>query len=439
MNMRYTRKQSPIATKNNPERKFPMNKSDVIIVGGGAAGLFAAVMLARNGVKCLVLEQNKILGKKLLITGKGRCNVTNNCDAQTVMKNIPRNPRFMYSSLSQFAPEDTMRFFEELGVRLKTERGNRVFPESDKSQSIVNALVDEAKRLGVRFAKERVTEILEQNGRVSQVVTDKSSYLAEYVILATGGKSYPATGSTGDGYAFSQKLGHTVTELKGSLVPLVTEESEASEMMGLSLKNVTLTLTDNQKNKKIYSEMGEMLFTHFGVSGPLVLSASSHIEKIEKGRYTLSVDLKPALSEKQLDERILRDFSEEKNRDFANSLGRLLPSTMIPIIVSRSKIPPDLKVNSITREQRLSLVSLIKNYTLTVRDFRPIDEAIITSGGVSIKEISPKTMESKLVEGLYFAGEIIDVDAYTGGFNLQIAFSTAFAAVTAITEKLMYQ
>lgn len=436
--MRSTRKQSPII-KSNPERKFPMNKSDVIIVGGGAAGLFSAVMLARNGVKCLVLEQNKILGKKLLITGKGRCNVTNNCDTQTVMKNIPRNPRFMYSPLSQFAPEDTMRFFEELGVKLKTERGNRVFPESDKSQSIVNALVDEAKRLGVRFAKERVTEIKEQNGRISQVITDKSSYLTEYVILATGGKSYPSTGSKGDGYTFSQKLGHTVTELKGSLVPLVTEESEACEMMGLSLKNVTLTLVDNQKNKKLYSEMGEMLFTHFGVSGPLVLSASAHIDKVEKGRYTLSIDLKPALSEKQLDERILRDFSEEKNRDFANSLGRLLPSTMIPIIVSRSKIPPDLKVNSITREQRLSLVSLIKNYTLTVRDFRPIDEAIITSGGVSIKEISPKTMESKLVEGLYFAGEIIDVDAYTGGFNLQIAFSTAYAAASAITEKLMYQ
>lgn len=435
MSMRSTSKQIR-KIKSNPERKILMNKSDVIIVGGGAAGLFSSVMLSRKGVKCLVIEQNKILGKKLLITGKGRCNVTNNCDAQTVMKNIPRNPRFMYSSLSAFAPEDTMHFFEELGVRLKTERGSRVFPESDKSHSIVNALVDEAKRLGVRFVKEKVLEIKQDDGRVSQVTTDKNCYICNNVIVATGGKSYPATGSTGDGYRFARSLGHTVTELKGSLVPLVTEEREVSEMMGLSLKNVTLTLWDNVTNKKLYSEMGEMLFTHFGLSGPLVLSASAHIDKIEKGRFSVAIDLKPALSEKQLDDRILRDFSEEQNRDFVNSLGRLLPSAIIPIIVSRSKIPPELKVNSITREQRLHLVSLIKNYRLTIRDFRPIDEAIITSGGVSVKEISPKTMESKLVEGLYFVGEIIDVDAYTGGFNLQIAFSTAYSAAEAISSKL---
>ncbi len=440
MSMRCTRKQSPNlrADKKPTERIASMNKSQVIIVGAGAGGLFSAIMLARNGVKCLVIEQNKILGKKLLITGKGRCNVTNNCDAQTVMNNIPHNSRFMYSALSSFEPKDTIRFFEELGVELKTERGNRVFPKSDRSQSIVNALIDEAKRLGVRFVKEKVLSLSQNEGSICEVVTDKSRYLCDNVIVATGGKSYPNTGSTGDGYAFAEGMGHTVTELCPSLVPIVTEESEPTEMMGLSLKNVTLTLKDNKKNKKIYSEMGEMLFTHFGISGPLVLSASAHIDRIEKNRYTVEIDLKPALSEKQLDERILRDFSQELNRDFCNSLGMLLPSAIIPIIVSRSKIPPNQKVNSITKQQRQALVNAIKCYTLTVRDFRPIDEAIITRGGVSIKEISPKTMESKLVNGLYFVGEIIDVDAYTGGFNLQIAFSTAYCAAQAITEKLAY-
>ncbi len=413
-----------------------MNKSQVIIVGGGAAGLFSAIMLSRNDVKCLVIEQNKILGKKLLITGKGRCNVTNNCDAQTVMNNIPHNSRFMYSALSSFEPKDTMSFFEEIGVELKTERGNRVFPVSDKSQSIVNALVDEAKRLGVRFLREKVISLNQKDGAVREVITDKSSYLCDNVIIATGGKSYPQTGSTGDGYVFAKDMGHTVTELAASLVPIVTEESEPTEMMGLSLRNVTLTLKDTKSNKKIYSEMGEMLFTHFGISGPLVLSASAHIDKIEKDRYQVEIDLKPALSEKQLDDRILRDFSQQLNRDFANSLGMLLPSAIIPIIVSRSKIPPDTKVNSITKVQRQALVSAIKCFTLTVRDFRPIEEAIITRGGISVKEISPKTMESKLVSGLYFVGEVIDVDAYTGGFNLQIAFSTAYCAAKAISDKL---
>lgn len=427
------RTQSPTAI---PRKEKIMNKSDVIIVGGGAGGLFSSVMLARRGVKCLVIEQNKILGKKLLITGKGRCNVTNNCDNETVMKNIPRNGRFMYSSLSGFGTADTMSFFEDLGVKLKTERGNRVFPESDRSQSIVNALVEEAKRLGVRFVRERVTAVNSEKGRVCEVVTDKCEYPCERVIIATGGKSYSATGSTGDGYAFAKALGHTVTDLKASLVPFVTEESEPAEMMGLSLRNVTLTLFDTVKNKKLYSELGEMLFTHFGISGPLVLSASAHIDSIERGRYKVQIDLKPALSDKQLDDRILRDFAQEQNRDFINSLGRLLPSAIIPVIVSKSMIPPQAKVNSITREQRQHLVSLIKCYELTVKDKRPIDEAIVTRGGVSVKEVSPKTMESKLVEGLYFVGEILDVDAYTGGFNLQIAFSTANSAAEAIALDL---
>lgn len=402
-----------------------------LIVGGGAAGMFCAVCLAREGVECTVLEKNSSTGKKMMITGKGRCNVTNNCDADTVIKNIPRNPKFMYSALYNFSPKDTMKFFEDLGVELKTERGGRVFPVSDKAATIVNALQHEMKRLGVRVLKENVKDIALKDG-AKIVTTEKDTHFAKNVVIATGGKSYPATGSTGDGYILAQKLGHTVTDVAPALVPLITKGSEAAQMMGLSLKNITLTLTDIKKNKTLYKEMGEMLFTHFGISGPLTLSASSHIQTMEKDRYCADIDLKPALSKEQLDARILRDFSQEKNRDIANSLGRLLPSSMIPVIIKRSGIPPETKVNSVTKEQRARLVDLLKCFRLYIDGFRPIEEAIITRGGVNVKEIDPKTMQSRLCKGVYFIGEVLDVDAYTGGFNLQTAFSTAYACAESI-------
>ncbi len=402
-----------------------------LIVGGGAAGMFCAVCLARGGVECTVIEKNSSTGKKMMITGKGRCNVTNNCDVDTVIKNIPRNPKFMYSALYNFSPKDTMKFFEDLGVELKTERGNRVFPVSDKAATIVNALQHEMKRLGVRVLKENVKDIALKDG-AKIVTTDKDTHCTQNVVIATGGKSYPATGSTGDGYILAQKLGHTVTDVAPALVPLTTKGSEAAQMMGLSLKNVTLSLTDIKKNKTLYKEMGEMLFTHFGISGPLTLSASSHIQTMEKDRYFADIDLKPALSKEQLDARILRDFSQEKNRDIANSLGRLLPSSMIPVIIKRSGIPPETKVNSVTKEQRARLVDLLKCFRLYIDGFRPIEEAIITRGGVNVKEIDPKTMQSKLCQGVYFIGEVLDVDAYTGGFNLQTAFSTAYACAESI-------
>ena len=407
-------------------------KQKAIIVGGGAAGMFCAVCLARGGVECTLLEKNDKVGKKLMITGKGRCNVTNNCDTDTVMKNIPRNGRFMYSALSGFAPSDTMSFFEGLGVGLKTERGGRVFPVSDSAMTVVKALEKEMKRLGVRVCREEVKSITFLNGAAVSAVTDKDTHFADHIIVATGGRSYPATGSTGDGYRFAKEAGHTVTEITPALVPLITSGKEAAEMMGLSLKNVTLSLVDKKTGKTLYRELGEMLFTHFGISGPLTLSASSHMDKFEKGRYAADIDLKPALSHEQLDLRILRDFSQEKNRDFANSLGRLLPASMIPVIVRRSGIPPETKVNSVTKEQRRRLVDTLKRFRLDIDSFRPVDEAIITRGGISVREIDPKSMRSKLVDGLYFIGEVLDVDAYTGGFNLQIAFSTAHACAESI-------
>ena len=400
---------------------------DVLIIGAGAAGLFAAVHCGRFGKKTAVIEKNDIQGKKLLITGKGRCNVTNNCDVETVLKNIPTNPRFMYSAVNSCTPEDVMNFFEWSGVPLKTERGNRVFPESDKSSDIVSALVRECREAGVEFIRDKALELIIENGEAKGVKCLNESYYAEKILVATGGKSYPKTGSTGDGYEFAKQAGHTVIKASPSLVPIVTKEKYASEMMGLSLRNVTLSVYKNSEQKPIFKEQGELLFTHFGVSGPLVLSASSHIRNCENGEYRLLIDMKPALDSETLDKRILRDFTEAKNRDFQNSLGKLLPSKMIPVIVNLSGIDGAKKVNEITRTERKSLAELIKNFPLTVKCFRPIDEAIITSGGVSVKEINPKTMESKLVKNLFFAGEVIDVDAYTGGFNLQIAFSTAYA------------
>lgn len=401
---------------------------DSIVIGGGAAGMMAAVTAAQNGRKILLLDKNELLGKKLLITGKGRCNVTNNCDIDTLMRNIPANGRFLYSCFNQFSSKDTMDFFENKGVALKTERGNRVFPVSDKSSDIVSALVKALRTNGITVKKEKVTGLIIENGECRGVRTKKEDIYSETVLVATGGMSYPQTGSTGDGYDFAGDCGHTVTDLVPSLVPIVSEEKYCTEMMGLSLKNVTLSLIDTDNGKVLYKELGEMLFTHFGVSGPLVLSASSHIRKMESDRYRLSIDLKPALSAEKLDVRLLRDFADNQNKDFSNVLHKLLPAKMIPVVVKLSEIPQDTKVNQITKEQRQGLIKILKEFTVSVRCFRPIEEAIITSGGVSVKEISPKTMESKIVKNLYFAGEIIDVDAYTGGFNLQIAFSTGYVA-----------
>ncbi len=400
--------------------------TDTIIIGGGAAGCFAAVQAARYGKSVLLFEKNEKLGRKLRITGKGRCNVTNNSSTEEHMKNIPVNPRFLYSSFANFDAECTMSFFEELGVLLKTERGNRVFPISDNANDIADALAREMKKLGVQVVNKRVTKILTSDGAVCGVRAGGEEYRSGSVLIACGGKSYPATGSTGDGYTLAEALGHTVTELKPSLVPLISPDKFCAEMMGLSLRNVTIDLMDG--NKSIYKEMGEMLFTHFGVSGPLVLSASSHIRDMQPNRYKLVIDLKPALTPEQLDARIQRDFAENLNRDFQNGIRKLLPAKLIPVIVKLSGIAPEQKINGITKEQRRKFGELIKAFPVRISGFRPLDEAIITSGGISTKEIDPKTMESKLISGLFFAGEVIDIDAYTGGFNLQIAFSTAYTA-----------
>lgn len=400
--------------------------TDIIIIGGGAAGCMAALQAARLGKSVLVFEKNEKLGRKLRITGKGRCNVTNNSPSEEHMRNIPVNPRFMYSSFSLFSPEDTMALFEELGVALKTERGNRVFPVSDKADDIADAMAGEMKKLRVKVIHKRVTKLIINEGRCCGVRSGNEEYMANSVLIACGGKSYPNTGSTGDGYTLAESAGHTITELKPSLVPLTSPDKFCAEMMGLSLRNVTLTLYDREK--PIYSELGEMLFTHFGLSGPLVLSASSHIREMEPNRYSLKIDLKPGLSPEQLDARIQRDFAENLNRDFINGIRKLLPTKLIPVAVRLSGISPEQKVNGITREQRHKFGELIKSFPVRISGFRPIDEAIITSGGVSVKEIDPRTMESKLLPGLFFAGEVIDIDAYTGGFNLQIAFSTAYSA-----------
>lgn len=407
--------------------------SETVVIGGGAAGLMAACAAADKGSRVTVAEKNERPARKLMITGKGRCNVTNNCDIDTLISNIPKNPKFLYSAFSQFNAQEVMRFFENNGVPLKTERGNRVFPVSDKAVDIVDALVSAAKKRGVKFLHASVCDILTDGGTVTGVMLENGDALrADRVILCTGGKSYPLTGSTGDGYKMASKLGHTVTDIKPSLVPLTVHEGFCTRLSGLSLKNVTLSVFESGRKKPVFSEMGEMLFTHFGISGPLVLSASAHIRHIEKKQYTAVIDLKPALSLEQLDKRILRDFSEELNRDFSNSLNKLLPKSLIPVIVSLSGIDGGTKVNGISREQRHSLCEVIKNLTLHITGFRPVEEAIITRGGISVKEINPATMESKLVKGLFFAGEIIDVDAYTGGFNLQIAFSTGHLAGSSV-------
>ena len=382
-----------------------------------------------GGRAVTVIEKNRRPGRKLMITGKGRCNVTNNCDRDTLISNVPANGRFLFSAFSDFGTADTMEFFEKRGVPLKTERGNRVFPVSDKASDIVDALVNTVIKSGVKILTAEAEEILTENSAVTGVRTRYGEILeADSVILATGGMSYPVTGSTGDGYEMAGMLGHTVTPLKASLVPLNVKQGFCSRLSGLSLKNVTLTVYESGRKKPVFSELGEMLFTHFGISGPLVLSASAHMRKMGSAEYVAYIDLKPALDEQKLDSRILRDFEEEKNRNFGNSLDKLLPKSIIPVIISLSGIAPDTKVNQISREQRARLCGVLKALRLDITGFRPIEEAIITGGGISVKEINPSTMESKLVSGLFFAGEIIDADAYTGGFNLQIAFSTGHLA-----------
>ena len=400
---------------------------DGIIIGGGPAGMFAAITAAQQGEKVLLLERNERLGKKLLITGKGRCNVTNNCSAQEVLQNTPRNGRFLYSAMTAYPPEKVMAFFEERGCALKTERGNRVFPVSDKAISVLECLQKELRRQNVTVMTGRVKEILTEEGRACGVKTEKESIRANWVILATGGASYPTTGSTGDGYAMAAKLGHTIVPAEGSLVPLETAGVDAQDMQGLSLRNSGVKLL-NAKGKVLYKDFGELLFTHFGVSGPTVLSASCHL----KGEgCRLVIDLKPALEENKLDERILRDMELYKNRSMENALTDLLPRSMIPVVLRRLEIDPEMQANSLTKQKRRAMVELLKGFSLEITGKRPVAEAIITSGGVKVSEIDPKTMESKKVPGLYFAGEVIDCDAYTGGFNLQIAWATAYAAATA--------
>lgn len=397
----------------------------VCVIGGGAAGMMAAYFAACGGAAVTLIEKNDFCGKKINITGKGRCNVTNLCDVAEFIKNVPTNPRFLYKALNNLSPEDTMALFEGFGVPLKVERGRRVFPVSDKAADISAALKNACADAGVKILHGKAQSIQISEGVVAGVsLQGGRTVKCESVVVATGGASYPRTGSDGDGYRFAQSAGHTVTPLSPSLVPLVTKEPWCAECMGLSLKNVNLSFY--RDGKLLYGEQGEMLFTHFGISGPLVLSASSHLGDCDgaEGR----IDLKPALDSETLDKRILRDFEEAKNKDFANSLGALLPQKLIPVVVRQSGIDPHKKINSVTKEERRALVELIKGLKLTVTGKRPIDEAIVTAGGVSVKEINPSTMESKLVSGLFFAGEVIDVDAYTGGYNLQIAFSTGALA-----------
>ncbi len=410
-----------------------MRNFDVIVIGGGAAGMFAACIAAEQGAKVLLLERNDRLGKKLNITGKGRCNVTNNCSALEVQQNIPRNGKFLYSALDAFPPERMMRFLEETGCPLKTERGNRVFPVSDKASSVIGALERRLRGFKVEVRQERVREILQENSVIFGVKTENGGlYAAGRVILATGGCSYPSTGSTGDGYRLAESLGHTIVPPVGSLVPLVAEGEDCPEMQGLSLRNVGVRLL-NQKGKAVYQDFGELLFTHFGLSGPMILSASAHMRKGDT--YTVRIDLKPALDESKLDARLLRDLEQYQNRAMENALTDLLPRSMIPVLLRRAGVDGAMQANALTRQQRRRLIEEMKGFQVKILEKRPVAEAIVTSGGVSVKEISPKTMESKIVAGLYFAGEVIDCDAYTGGFNLQIAWATGYAAGLAAANK----
>ena len=405
----------------------------LVVVGGGAAGMMAAVSAAERGARVTLLEPNERLGKKLNITGKGRCNVTNNADVQTLLANVPRNGKFLYSAFSRFDGRDAMAFFASIGVPLKTERGNRVFPVSDRAFDVSAALERRLKALKVSLVRDRAVELEITSGAVTGVRGERGTYPAGAVVLATGGVSYPATGSTGEGHRMAREAGHTVTDLQGSLVPL-RDYGLGRELQGLSLRNVGLAVFEDRK--KIYTDFGEMLFTHFGVSGPLVLSASAHMRHFGKKTYRLEIDLKPALDEQALDKRLLRDFEKYANHDFCNALDDLLPQKLIPVAVERSGIPPHQKVHDLTREQRRKLVQGLKHFSVEIAGPCPVTDAIVTSGGIKISEIDPKTMESKLGKGLYFSGEIMDVDAYTGGFNLQIAWATGRAAGQAAAEAL---
>ncbi len=400
----------------------------VAVIGGGAAGMMAAIHAAYMGAEVTLYEKNDRLGKKLRITGKGRCNVTNDSSIEEFLQNVPTNPRFLYAALNRFSTQDTIDFFEGCGVPLKTERGKRVFPVSDKASDIVRALSERMKDCGIRVITDKITDIATEDGAVTAVVAGNKQYPCDCAIICTGGMSYSVTGSDGDGYKFAKKAGHTVTQLKPSLVPIVCEGRLCPRMQGLSLKNVALKILRRDNGKTVYSDFGEMMFTHFGITGPMVLSASAHLPDISEQIYEAHIDLKPALDEAALDSRIRSDFAKYNNKDFINSLGDLLPLKAIEPIVELSGIDPRKKVNSITRDERHALLSVIKCLKLKPVGFRPIEEAIITKGGVAVSEINPKTMESKKTRGLYFAGEVIDLDAYTGGFNLQIAFSTAVLA-----------
>ena len=398
----------------------------LVVIGGGPAGMMCACQAAKRGLAVTLLEPNDKLGRKLRITGKGRCNLTNNCDVKTFMANIPGDGRFLYSALSRLGSAETMAFFEENGLPLKTERGNRVFPQSDNANDVANLMTSLCRRAGVKILKCRARQIVAENGAVAGVMTDAGYIPCRAAAICTGGLSYPLTGSDGAGYRFAEALGHTVNPTRPSLVPLESPDEYCAEMQGFSLKNVTLSAYED--GKLVYKELGEMLFTHFGVSGPLVLSASSHMRRMGSAAYKLEIDLKPGLDEKKLDARLLRDFEKYANKEYKNALGDLLGSKMIPVVIRLSGIPEDTRVNHITREQRMKLLHLLKAFPVAVSGARPIDEAIVTAGGVSTKEVNPRTMESKLVSGLYFAGEVLDLDAYTGGFNLQIAWSTGFVA-----------
>ncbi|MBP1737352.1 MAG: FAD-dependent oxidoreductase [Oscillospiraceae bacterium] len=398
-------------------------KTDVVIIGGGAAGCLAALSAAGTGASVLLLERNQKLGRKLYITGKGRCNLTNDCLAEDVLRNTPCNGKFLYSAMTRFPPAAVKTYFEGLGVPLKTERGNRVFPQSDRAADVIDALLLELRRKGVAILQERVSDIMVKDGSVTGVLTGRGELNCGAAVLATGGASYPGTGSTGDGYEIASRLGHTIIEPKPSLVPLETEGDTCRQLQGLSLKNISIQVK-NQKGKVVFSDQGELLFTHFGLSGPLILSASAHLRDMQRERYTIVIDLKPALDEQKLDTRLLRDFETYANREFQNALDDLLPQKLIPVIIERSGIAPETRVHSVTRQQRRALLETLKAFRIRVTGPRPLEEAVVTSGGIKVGEIDPGTMASKRIQGLYFAGELIDVDAYTGGFNLQIAWAT---------------
>lgn len=406
-----------------------INRKKVLVIGAGPAGMMAAGVCAQNGANVTLIEKNELVGKKLRITGKGRCNITNACDESSFISNVTSNGKFLYSAINNFNSYDTIDFFKEHGMEVKIERGNRVFPQSDKAIDVVNVLKSFVKDSGCKILNKRAKELLTCDGICKGIITDrKEKIFSDAVIIATGGKSYPRTGSTGDGYKMAKAVGHSIESLQPSLVPLECKNNWCSELQGLSLRNVQIELVDNDLNKVIYKDFGEMIFTHFGVSGPIILSASTHIKNINSKNYSIKIDLKPALTQEQLDKRLMKDFSKYINRDFGNSLGDLLPRKLIPIIVKLSGVPETLKCNQITKDMRRNLIDILKGLIIDIKDFRPIEEAIVTSGGIKTSEINPKTMESKIVKELYFAGEVMDVDAYTGGFNLQIAFSTGYLA-----------